>query len=153
VVRAIGLISGTSLDGVDVALLETDGERFAVFGRTGYRPFSEDEQALLRQAPTQGSALSDRTARPGVLAEADAFVSCAHAEAVEKLLADEQIDRAEIVIVGFHGQTLPHKPAAWLTVQIGDGRLLAARLNLPVAYDFRAGRARRWCRCSTGRAS
>ena len=50
VVRAIGLMSGTSLDGVDVALIETDGERIAQFGPTGYRPYSDDEQTLLRQA-------------------------------------------------------------------------------------------------------
>jgi anhydro-N-acetylmuramic acid kinase len=105
VVRAIGLMSGTWLEGIDVALLETDGERIAVFGPTGYRPYGEDEQALLRLAPTRGAALSDRTGRPGVLAEAQAFVTHAHAEAVEKLLADERIDHAGIAIVGFHGQT------------------------------------------------
>jgi anhydro-N-acetylmuramic acid kinase len=138
VVRAIGLMSGTSLDGVDVALLETDGERIAAFGPTGYRAYTEDEQALLRQALAQGAGLSDRTARPGVLAEAEAFVTRVHAEAVEKFLADERIDRAGIAIVGFHGQTVLHKPATRLTVQIGDGGLLAARLKLPVAYDFRA---------------
>jgi anhydro-N-acetylmuramic acid kinase len=138
VVRAIGLMSGTSLDGVDVALLETDGERIAAFGPTGYRSYSEDEQAMLRQALMQGAGLSDRTARPGVLAEAEAFVTRAHAEAVEAFLAAEHFDAASIAIVGFHGQTVLHKPAARLTVQIGDGGRLAARLNLPVAYDFRA---------------
>jgi len=50
IVRAIGLMSGTSLDGVDVALIETDGERIARFGPTGYRPYSYSEQVLLRQA-------------------------------------------------------------------------------------------------------
>jgi anhydro-N-acetylmuramic acid kinase len=138
VVRAIGLMSGTSLDGVDVALLETDGERIAAFGPTGYRAYSKDERALLRRALAQGAGLGDRTARPGVLAEAEAFVTQAHAETVEQFLADERIDRDGIAIVGFHGQTVLHKPAARLTVQIGDGARLAARLKLPVAYDFRA---------------
>ncbi len=138
VVRAIGLMSGTSLDGVDVALLETDGERIAAFGPTGYRPYSEDERALLRQALAQGAGLSDRTARPGALAEAEVFVTRAHAEAVESFLATEHVDAAAVAIVGFHGQTVLHKPAARLTVQIGDGGRLAARLKLLVAYDFRA---------------
>jgi anhydro-N-acetylmuramic acid kinase len=137
-VRAIGLMSGTSLDGVDVALLETDGERIAAFGPTGYRPYSEDERALLRRALAQGAGLNDRTARPGVLAEAEAFVTRAHAEAVEAFLVAEQIDATAVAIVGFHGQTVLHKPATRLTVQIGDGAQLAARLKLPVAYDFRA---------------
>jgi 1,6-anhydro-N-acetylmuramate kinase len=70
-VPAIGLMSGTSLDGVDVALIETDGERIAQFGPTGYRPYSDHEQALLRQALQEGAALPDRFARRVVMAQAD----------------------------------------------------------------------------------
>ena len=137
-VKAIGLMSGTSLDGVDVALIETDGESIAAFGPTGYRPYSDVEQVLLRGALAAGASLSDREARPGVLAEAEAFVTRAHAETVEAFLDAEGIDRANVAVVGFHGQTVLHKPAARLTVQIGDGPALARRLMLPVAYDFRA---------------
>ena len=138
VVRAIGLMSGTSLDGVDVALIETDGVRIAGFGPVGYRPYSDDERALLRQALQEAPALSDRTARPGVLAEAEAFVTRVHAETVEAFLEAENIDRADVAVVGFHGQTVLHRPAARLTVQIGDGEALARRLGITVAYDFRA---------------
>jgi len=137
-VKAIGLMSGTSLDGVDVALIETDGERIAAFGPTAYRPYSDDERALMRQALEQGASLTSRDARPGVLAEADEFVTRVHAETVEAFLAAEHIDKASIAIVGFHGQTVLHKPADRLTVQIGDGAALACRLGIPVAYDFRA---------------
>ena len=136
-VKAIGLMSGTSLDGVDVALIETDGVSITAFGPTGYRPYAESERALLRQALAEGVHLTDRWARPGVLAEADAFVTGVHAETVENFLKSEKIDRAQVDIVGFHGQTVIHKPAAKLTVQIGDGAALAKRLRLPVAYDFR----------------
>ena len=80
---AIGLMSGTSLDGVDVALIETDGERIKRQGPVGYRSYSRQEQSLLRRALGEGAALTDRTARPGVLAEAEALVTRAHAEAVE----------------------------------------------------------------------
>ncbi len=131
-------MSGTSLDGVDVALIETDGERIAGFGPTGYRPYSDGEQALLRQALQEGAAMTDRAVRSGVLAEADAFVTRVHAETVEAFLRTEHIDKSGVAIVGFHGQTVLHKPAARLTVQIGDGAALARRLALPVAYDFRA---------------
>jgi anhydro-N-acetylmuramic acid kinase len=131
-------MSGTSLDGVDVALIETDGERIALFGPTGYRPYGDAEQALLRQALKEGAALSERTARPGMLGEAEAFVTRVHAETVEAFLASEQIDKASVAIVGFHGQTVLHKPAARLTVQIGDGVALAHRLGIAVAHDFRA---------------
>jgi len=122
VVRAIGLMSGTSLDGVDVALIETDGERIARFGPSGYRPYSDAEQALLRQALAQGVGLTDRAARPGVLAEADAFVTRVHAETVEALLDTEHIDKSDVVIVGFHGQTALHRPAARRGDTIGADR-------------------------------
>jgi len=137
-VRAIGLMSGTSLDGVDVALLETDGVALIALGPTGYRPYTDAERDLLRQALAEGARLAEPTARPSVLAEAEAFVTAAHAETVERFLAEERIDRAGVEVVGFHGQTVLHKPAARLTVQIGDGPALARRLGLAVAYDFRA---------------
>ena len=137
-VRAIGLMSGTSLDGVDVALIETDGERIAHFGPSGYRPYADNEQALLRQALAQGVALTDRAARPGVLAAADDFVTRVHAETVEAFLDTEHIDKSDVAIIGFHGQTVLHRPGQRLTVQIGDGKALARRLGIPVAYDFRA---------------
>ncbi|MBS0246616.1 MAG: anhydro-N-acetylmuramic acid kinase [Proteobacteria bacterium] len=135
---AIGLMSGTSLDGVDVAAIDSDGERVFRFGPTGYRPYSDDERALLRQALTDAKNLTHRHERPGVLAEAEAFITRAHAEAVEGFLEAEVIDRADVTVVGFHGQTVLHRPASRLTVQIGDGTALAKRLGLTVAYDFRA---------------
>ena len=131
-------MSGTSLDGVDVALIETDGARISAFGPVGYRPYSDEERALLRAALADGAGLAERTARPGALAQAEDFVTRVHAETVEAFLDAEHIARGDIAIVGFHGQTVLHKPAARLTVQIGDGAALAKRLKIPVAYDFRA---------------
>jgi anhydro-N-acetylmuramic acid kinase len=131
-------MSGASLDGVDVALLETDGDSIAAFGPTGYRPYSDDEQNLLQRALAEGTRLTDRFERPGVLAEAEAFVTRVHAETVEAFIEEEQIGKTGIAVVGFHGQTVLHRPAERLTVQIGNGKALAKRLGLPVAYDFRA---------------
>jgi anhydro-N-acetylmuramic acid kinase len=137
VLRAIGLMSGTSLDGVDVALIETDGTHVTMFGPTGYRPYTDDERALLRDALAAGGSLTDRTARPGVLRAAEDFVTAVHAETVETFLKDQAIDRAGIDVIGFHGQTVLHKPSARLTVQIGDAAEFARRVGIPVAHDFR----------------
>src|SRR5712692_5382649 len=136
--RALGLMSGTSLDGVDVALIEIDGERVAGFGPVGYRPYADGERDLLRRALEDAAALRDRAARPGVLGDAEALVTNAHGEAVEQFLAAHRIDRGGIAIAGFHGQTVLHRPQARLTAQIGDGPALARRLGLAVAFDFRA---------------
>jgi len=136
-VRAIGLMSGTSLDGVDAAVIETDGERILSFGPTSYRPYRDEERAVLRQALAEAVSLTDRQARPGVIAQAEELTTRTHAEVVERLLADKGIAPGDISVVGFHGQTVIHRPHDKLTIQVGDGIKLAKRLGIPVVHDFR----------------
>ena len=136
--RAIGLMSGTSLDGIDAALIETDGHGVVRFGPTGYVPYGEAERQILRQALAEAVQLTDRTDRPGILAEAEDLVTRLHGDAVKDLLRANAIDEGAIDVVGFHGQTVLHRPKQRVTVQIGDGAALSARLGLPVVYDFRA---------------
>jgi anhydro-N-acetylmuramic acid kinase len=135
---AIGLMSGTSYDGVDVALVETDGEAISRLGPTGYRPYSEDERALIRRALGSAAHLASRTDRPGVLAAAETLITTVHAEATESFLAANGMAARDITVVGFHGQTVLHQPERGLVVQLGDGRALAARLGIAVVYDLRA---------------
>src|ERR1700751_4808823 len=117
---AIGLMSGSSLDGVAVALIETDGRRVQSLGPSGYRPYSEPERKLLRQALAEAIHLPQRDARPGVLAEAERVVTQAHAEAVKAFTAQNHLTSEDIDIGGFHGQTVLHRPERRLTAQIGD---------------------------------
>jgi anhydro-N-acetylmuramic acid kinase len=135
---ALGLMSGTSLDGVDVALIETDGRQIKALGPSGYRPYSDKERILLRQALAEAVHLPHRDARPGVLADAEHAVTIAHAEAVAAFRAQHRITCEDIDIVGFHGQTVLHRPEKRLTVQIGDGGALARAIHIPVMHDFRA---------------
>ena len=135
---ALGLMSGTSLDGVDVAMIETDGRRVSALGPSGYRPYTEMERGLLRQALYEAADLPDREARPGCLREAERIVTSAHAEAVAAFTAQHRLRFDDIDIVGFHGQTVLHRPEKKLTVQIGDALSLAKAIHIPVMYDFRA---------------
>lgn len=126
--RAIGLMSGTSLDGVDAALIETDGERVAGFGPRRTFPYSEALRGELRELLDRAPRLARDDAGVARLA---ARLTEAHAGAVRAL-------GVEADIVGFHGQTILHQPRQHRTWQIGDGQALADRLGLPVVWDFRS---------------
>ena len=136
--KAIGLMSGTSLDGVDVALIETDGERIGAFGPTDYRRYSDSERGLLRQALADAVSLSERDKRPGALGDAERLITEIHAEAVKGFLQKNGLAPSVIDVVGFHGQTVLHRPEQKLTVQIGDGQALAKALGIQVVFDLRA---------------
>ena len=133
---ALGLMSGTSMDGVDAAMILTDGERIADFGPSLFLPYSEADRALLRRALAEAPGLSDRRDRPGVLSEAEALVDRRHLEACRALLARSGSPRAEVI--GYHGQTVFHAPDRGLTIQIGRGDVLAEGLGLTVVHDLRA---------------
>ena len=122
VVRALGAMSGTSLDGVDAAVLETDGREIMGFGEVGYRGYTAAERQVI-------AAGLGRWMGPEVAAAAE-VVEAAH---LAVLAGFEGVD-----LVGFHGQTLAHAPRTRGTLQVGDGALLAERLGLPVVWDFRS---------------
>ncbi len=134
-VTALGLMSGTSLDGVDIALIETDGHAVQRFGPVGERPFTAEERALLRGALADAQALNDRHARPGRLTEAEAMITDAYADTIRDFLAGRESE--PVAVVGVHGQTVLHRPQDRLTVQLLDADALARRCGLPVVHDLR----------------
>jgi anhydro-N-acetylmuramic acid kinase len=136
--RALGLMSGTSLDGIDVAVIETDGERVLGRGHAATYPYSDAFREKLAAGLAEAAALTRRSDRPGRLGLLEQYLTELHAEAVLTYLADHEIPAESIDVVGFHGQTVLHRPEARLTVQLGDGALLAHRIGRPVVYDLRA---------------
>ena len=152
--RAIGLMSGTSMDGIDVALIDTDGEGGVARGPALTLGYDEGFRSNLRRAIADARQLSDRTARPGCLAEVERDLTERHAAAVAQFLAQQGLQAADIEVIGFHGQTVLHKAevvkpfgaaqlvpgevARMLTVQIGDGPRLAKLTGIDVVYDLRA---------------
>jgi anhydro-N-acetylmuramic acid kinase len=124
--RAIGLMSGTSLDGVDVAMIETDGRDRVIPGAALTFPYPPQFRERLR------SVLGG----VGPIADVEEELTRFHAEAVEDFLRQHRGNAADVV--GFHGHTIFHRPAERRTWQIGDGALLARRLGLDVVADFRS---------------
>jgi anhydro-N-acetylmuramic acid kinase len=136
--RAIGLMSGTSMDGIDVALIETDGETGSRFGPSAVHPYAEYDVALLRRAMEEARGLRERTTRPGAIGKAEHVSTALHVSAVNTFLTMNNIDRGIIDVIGYHGQTVLHRPKERLTIQLGDGAALARETGIPVVYDFRA---------------
>ncbi len=141
----IGLMSGTSVDAVDAALIETDGEQHIRPIAFVDRPYSDAERAIIRAAAEVALAMP----APGPdlrIAEAERILTLAHAEAIAALPGQEQA-----TLIGFHGQTVVHRPpscfnsaataggqASPFTWQIGDAALLAQLTGRPVVHDFRS---------------
>ena len=121
-------MSGTSLDGVDAAWIETDGERIAAFGPTLTIPYPETLRATLRRLLDRAPTLDPNDRE---LAEAEQALTRIHAEAVRQLGGTPDL-------VGFHGQTILHDPANRRTWQIGDAPLLARLTGIAVVHDFRS---------------
>jgi anhydro-N-acetylmuramic acid kinase len=136
--KAIGLMSGTSMDGIDVALIETDGEAVHSFGPACAFPYSAAERHLLREAMVAGRGMTARDARGGVLALAESMITSKHADCVQAFAEMNGIKLSSVDVIGFHGQTVLHRPEQQLTVQLGDGRGLSEALGVPAVYDFRA---------------
>ncbi|MHC8510022.1 MAG: anhydro-N-acetylmuramic acid kinase [Rhodospirillales bacterium] len=133
VFRALGLMSGTSADGVDAAVIETDGARVTGRGPSASFPYNGALAAAVRglygRAPAEGDGAAAETARE---------LTDAHADAVIMMLAKAGVPGPSIDIIGFHGQTVWHDPAGGVTVQLGDGQRLADETGRPVIADFRS---------------
>ncbi len=133
----LGLMSGTSLDGIDLALMQTDGEAIISLQRDGFMAYPEDTKTRLRDLLNKATdmatdVLRDKSQWPEDLQQAETLVTDAHIEAVKQFLG---ADTAELI--GFHGQTITHRPDEGFTLQIGDGQKLAAALGCDVVGQFR----------------
>jgi len=129
---AIGLMSGTSLDGIDAAVIETDGDGISAFGNRLCVPYPKEFRDTLRQL------LGCKPAELSNIRSVIDDLTMRHADAVKLLLQQSGLTADEIGVVGFHGQTLFHDPDQALTCQIGDGGLLAKTIGIPVVNDFRS---------------
>ncbi len=129
VIRSIGLMSGTSLDGIDVAVLLTDGERDTAAGPAETFPYPPEFRERLR-------GVLGGTGPHQEIASVEAELTRLHAEAVRQYR--ERVQQSAIDLIGFHGHTILHRPEQRRTWQIGDGALLARLTGIDVVCDFRS---------------
>jgi anhydro-N-acetylmuramic acid kinase len=125
---AVGLMSGTSMDGVDAALIRTDGG-------TAIECLGSLTRAYPAELRRDLAAALGRPTAPEALVAA---ITEAHRAAVDALLAQEAVAPAAVDVIGLHGHTLLHDPTGGRTVQIGDAAALAAATGIDVVSDFRA---------------
>ncbi len=139
---AIGLMSGLSLDGIEVALVVTDGERQVERGVSLTFPYSAELRERLREAVAAawrlngegGGTASDRD----LLAAVEQELTALHAEAVKFFLETNALARDAVAVLGFHGHTVCRDAARGILRQIGDGEVLARATGIDVVFDFRA---------------
>lgn len=136
IITAIGLMSGTSLDGIDAALIETDGQDYVKILADYFFAYDENLKSGLRNAIVYFSNVSSNLKYCDILA-LEKSITVLHAEAVAGLLKKAQISLDKIRIIGFHGQTIIHRPDEGITLQIGNPHLLARLTGIDVVSDFR----------------
>lgn len=124
-------MSGTSTDGIDVALVESDGEKIIARGPYSYLSYPNEQKEIIQSAFGQ----LDRGNQ--ICKEAEALVTQFHIDAVLAFLKEHHLKSSDIDMIGFHGQTITHAPDQKLTLQLGDGVALSQALHIPVIYDFR----------------
>ncbi|MFT8895491.1 MAG: anhydro-N-acetylmuramic acid kinase [Acetobacter sp.] len=129
--NVIGLMSGTSLDGVDAAVIRTDGVTVFERGPSLSLPYDADLRQSARTLLDRAAHLSPDA--PEVL-EIERRLTERHIEAVQAL----RLQTGPVNLIGFHGQTIYHAPALHRTWQIGDAALLSRKTQLPVVHDFRS---------------
>jgi anhydro-N-acetylmuramic acid kinase len=127
-ILALGLMSGTSCDGVGAALIETDGRRQVRALAALTNPYPDAFRTRLRRA------LGDPAAGQAIAAE----LTDRHADAVKALLRQAGLSADAVHVVGFHGQTILHAPERRYTLQVGDGPRLARETGIDVVSDFRS---------------
>ena len=139
--RVLGFMTGTSLDAVDMAVLETDGETISAFGPAGERKLTEATRDVMLEATKQALAWPRGAPEPAIFAEAARVGAEEHFAAAQEFLTATGLAWTDIDLIGMHGQTVLHERpkdgVVGRTVQLGDAALLARLSGVPVAHDFR----------------
>jgi anhydro-N-acetylmuramic acid kinase len=131
VLTVIGMMSGTSFDGIDAALIRTDGLKISSFGDTYMSSYSDGLRKKIR-------LLMNKKYSIRMMMDVEDEIAIEHSRVVHHLLKKANLTIADIDLIGFHGQTIYHNPVKRKTLQIGNAALLAELTGINVISDFRS---------------
>lgn len=135
---AIGLMSGTSMDGIDAAMIYTDGETVERLGPSLTLPYTPEIRTQIKESLVIAAKTFDRSDPPEEIHLLERQLTDLHYKAVEELLSLTMFEHSQIDVIGFHGHTVTHRPDKGWSWQIGDGGRLAGRSDIKVVNDFRS---------------
>ncbi|RMF09101.1 MAG: hypothetical protein D6773_02045, partial [Alphaproteobacteria bacterium] len=122
------------MDGIDVALIETDGEQVRRSGKGMTFAYGDDARELIRRAMAEAEKAGVRPRNSSCIDEAEEMITRGHAQAVKRFAGKIGLNLADVDVIGFHGQTILHRPDKGYTVQLGNGQLLADLTGVEVVY-------------------
>ena len=131
-------MSGTSMDGIDAALLKSDGQNeIEIVGHLSYA-YPVVFRSKLKQSLDKVAGVTKRADLPETVLSLERELTLEHAAIVDQLLKKYAISPSKVDLIGFHGQTILHRPDIGLTIQLGDGPLLARKCGIDVVFDLRS---------------
>ena len=131
---ALGLMSGTSVDGVDASIIKSDGNREYSPVIDKYFEYGDKIRKRILNLRAKISAPNHLIEHENEIKDIEREITLFHANAVKEILNDTKID---LDLLGFHGQTIFHDSKKKITKQLGDGKLLSQLIKKKVVYDFR----------------
>ena len=132
---ALGLMSGTSADGLDIALIKTDGKNKIMLGPSNYYPFTKEFMKKIKRLFTK--KINKNSMKKKFFVNIEKEIKKLNINLINQFLKKNKIKKKDIDVIGFHGQTICHNPRQGYSVQIGDAQTLANSLKIKVISNFR----------------
>jgi anhydro-N-acetylmuramic acid kinase len=134
---SIGLMSGTSSDGIDASIIKSDGENEVYFTGNHFLPYEERVKSKIRSLKEKINLILDLELYSQEIDALEKEITLLHAKIVNLIIKKFELSKSEIKLIGFHGHTIFHSFRGKKTKQIGNGKLLSQLTGLNVIYNFR----------------
>ena len=136
-ITSIGLMSGSSCDGIDASIIKSDGENELYFKGNHFLPYEDRTRSKIRNLKEQINLILDLKTKKTEIDILEREITTLHGKIVNSIIEKFELNKSEIDLIGFHGHTIFHSFKEKKTKQIGDGRLLSQLTGLNVVYNFR----------------